>query len=93
MKFNPENIVERCSKIRTENGKQIRYVITDDSYDDEYGSYKSIHHAWRLEEGKEPKLMSPGYYALTESEAVKYITFGKWETCPTCNRVHFVTEK
>lgn len=93
MKFNPEKIISRCSKVRTENGKQIRYEITDDSYEDEYGSYRSVHHAWRLEEGQEPKLLTPGYYALAEFEAVKYITFGKWENCPTCGHSHFVEEK
>lgn len=93
MKFNPEKIISRCSKVRTENGKQIRYEITDDSYEDEYGSYQYDYHAWRLEEGLEPKNLTAGCYRYTESDAKRFITFGKWENCPTCGHSHFVEEK
>ena len=91
MKFNENNIVPSDTKIRIENGKEIKYVITNDSYEDEYGSYKSDHNAWRIEDGEAVKLTTD-YNFNSHWTAQEKITFGRNATCKCCNHVKFVRE-
>lgn len=92
MEFNENNIIPSDTKIRMENGKEIKYVITNDSYEDEYGSYKSDHNAWRIEDGKAVKL-TDGCFYNSHSVALRKITFGRNATCKCCNHVKFVREE
>jgi hypothetical protein len=86
------NIVPSDTKIRMENGKEIKYVITDDSYEDEYGSLKSQYHAWRIEDNI-PKLLTVEYYLNSHSDALRKITFGYNVKCKCCNHEKFVREE
>jgi hypothetical protein len=92
MKFNEGNIVPSDTKIRVENGKEIKYVITNDSFEDEYGSWKSDHNAWRIEDGKAVKL-TDGCFYNSRSDALRKITFGYNITCKCCNHTKFVKEE
>jgi hypothetical protein len=92
MKFNESNIIPSDTKIRTENDKQIKYVITDDSWEDEYGSWKSQYHAWRIEDGI-PKQLTVDYYLNSHWDALEKITFGYNVKCKCCNHVKFVREE
>jgi hypothetical protein len=92
MKMNKNNIIPSDTKIRIENGKKIKYVITNDSYEDEYGSYKGDYNAWRIE-GKEIKCLTYSGYLNSHSDALERITFGYNVTCKCCNHTKFVTEE
>jgi len=92
MKLDKNNIIPSDTKIRIENGKEIKYVITDDSYEDEYGSSRSQYHAWRIEDGV-PKQLTVDYYLNSHSDALEKITFGYNITCKCCNRPKFVREE
>jgi hypothetical protein len=92
MKFNESNIIPSDTKIRTENGKEVKYVITDDSYEDEYGSCKGDYHAWRIEDGRVTKL-TDGCFYNSHTDALRKITFGYNVTCKCCNHTKFVREE
>lgn len=92
MKFNESKIIPSDTKIRTENEKQIKYVITDDSYEDDYGSWKSQYHAWRIEDNV-PKQLTVDYYLNSHWDALAKITFGHNVTCKCCNHTKFVKEE
>lgn len=93
MTFNKTKEIKGLSKIRIENGKQVRYAITNDSFNDDYGSLQSDFHAWRIVKGKKPELITSGCYYYSQSACEQSITFGNWENCPTCGHRHFVEEK
>ena len=92
MKLDKNNIVRSDTKIRIENGKEVRYVITNDSYDDEHGSYKSDYNAWRIE-GEEIKCLTNSNHYHTPSQALEKITFGYNVKCKCCNHAKFVREE
>jgi hypothetical protein len=92
MKLDENNIIPSNTKIRIENGKEIKYVITNDSYEDEYGSYKSDYNAWRIEDGEAIKLTDSFYYNSL-SAAFRKITFGYNVKCKCCNYEKFVREE
>jgi hypothetical protein len=92
MKFNASNIIRSDTKIRIENGKEVRYVITNDSYEDDYGSYKGDYNAWRIEDGEAVKL-TVEYLHNSHSDALREITFGYNVKCKCCNHVKFVREE
>jgi hypothetical protein len=92
MKLNENNIIPSDTKIRIENGKEIKYVITDDSYEDEYGSSRSQYHAWRIEDGL-PLQLTVDYYLNSHAQALERITFGYNVTCKCCNHIKFVSEE
>jgi len=92
MEFDKNNIIRSDTKIRVENGKEIKYVITNDSFEDEYGSYKSDYNAWRIEDGKAVKL-TDGCFYNSHSDALRKITFGYDVKCKCCNHVKFVKEE
>jgi hypothetical protein len=92
MKFNASNIIRSDTKIRIENGKEVRYVITNDSFSDEYGSYKCDYNAWRIEDG-EAVMLTDGCFYNSPSAALRKITFGYTVKCKCCNHVKFVREE
>jgi hypothetical protein len=92
MKLDENNIIPSNTKIRIENGKEIKYVITDDSYEDDYGSLKSQYHAWRIED-EITKQLTVDYYLNSLSYAREKITFGYNVKCKCCNHVKFVREE
>ena len=92
MEFNKNNIVRSDTKIRIENGKKVKYVITNDSFEDEYGSLKCDYNAWRIE-GKEIKRLTNSNYYNSPSDALDKITFGYNVKCKCCNHVKFVREE
>lgn len=92
MKLDENNIILSDTKIRIENGKEIKYVITDDSYQDDYGSYWCDFNAWRIEDGEAIKLTCE-YSHSSHSVALRKITFGHNVTCKCCNRTKFVKEE
>jgi len=91
MIFKEGKVVERCTKIRTENGKIIRYVVTDDSYEDTYG-WESTYNAWRIEDGV-AKCLTNNCRRYMEWDAQELFNFGQYVKCKCCNRTRFVREE
>lgn len=92
MEFNKKNIIPSCTRFRMEDGKKIKYVITNDSYQDEYGCYQMDYNAWRIQGRTKVKLTSSNYFN-SQSQAESCITFGKYVTCKCCGATKFVEEK
>lgn len=91
--YDKDNVIQSRTKVRNENGKNVTYVITNDSFNDDYGSYQGQYHAWRIEEGKEPERLTSNNYYNSQTTAEDHITFGKYVNCPTCGHRHFEEEK
>lgn len=90
--FKRRNIVERHSKTRIEKGREVKYVITNDSFNDDYGSYQYDYNAWRID-GNEIKRLTSACAYHSEWSAENYIAFGKYIECKHCNQTRFVTEE
>ncbi len=82
-------IIKQFTKTRKENGKLVKYFITNDTYRDEYDSLVGGYNAWRQELKKEPIQLTPGYIRHTVDAARGYIDFGEWLSCPTCKSPHY----
>jgi len=87
------NILKIHTKTRKENNKLVKYFITNDSFEDDYGSYRGDYHAWRQEPKGEPVCLNPQCYYFSLNDALRCITFGNWVNCKTCGHRHFVEEK
>lgn len=93
MKLDKSNIIKQFSKTRKENGKLVKYFITNDTYRDEYDSLVGGYNAWCQEPRKEPVQLTPAYIKHSVDAAMKYIDFGIWIDCPTCKKPHYKYQK
>ncbi len=74
-------------KKRIEDGEEVTYVVINESYEDEYGSYKMDYVPYRIDSKGNKKRLSPETYILGPFEAEQYITFKKNVRCEHCNSV------
>lgn len=89
MTMDKSNILKIHTKTRKENNKLVKYFITNDSFEDEYGSLKSDYNAWRQEPRREAKRLTSSNYYNSIDDALRHIDFGTWIDCPTCKKPHY----
>lgn len=75
------NIIKEC-EISTEKGIE-KYKIVNESCKDDYGSWGCDYVPYIKKNSEDWKRLSPEYYALTLSEAMRYMPHNK-NVCPTC---------
>lgn len=76
---------------RKEDGVDVFYSVENESYEDEYGSYRQDFVPYRMVDG-ERKRLSPPTMSLSYMEAERYITFGEWHKCQHCGSTYFQRE-
>lgn len=75
MKLDKSNIIKQFSKTRKENGKLVKYFITNDTYRDEYDSLVNSYNAWCQKPRKKPVQLTPTYIKHNINTTMKYINF------------------
>lgn len=84
-------VIKQLNGVKTSEGV-FDYKIANESYEDDYGSYRANYVAYKRAGNKKWERITPEWFALSSSEAEDYLPHMK-KQCKECGHVTYELAK